>query len=174
MCPSHQRACSAAFLGNSAIRAVGGTRRFSLVIRQQGLLIALLEERDIGSNLAQAQPPAGGFVQALRDLVRRNSADPGMVRLFATLAAESTDSDHPAHSFFQERYAMVRNAATAGVENERHRGILPPGPDPAHIAASLLAVMDGLQTQWLLDDAFDMVAAFDAHLRAIGARIDER
>ena len=53
-------------------------------------------------------------------------------------------------------------------------GALPPGPDAGEVAASLLAVMDGLQTQWLLDESFDMAAAFDAHLVSIGARLDAR
>ena len=45
-------------------------------------------------------------------------------------------------------------------------------PAAAELAAGLMAQRDGPQTRWLLDRDFDMVAAFDAHLRAIGARID--
>jgi hypothetical protein len=61
---------------------------------------------------------------------------------------------------------------TAAVEAARARGVLPPGPDARDVATGLVAVMDGLQTQWLPDDTFDMTAAFDAHLLAIGARLD--
>ncbi|SHN44942.1 TetR/AcrR family transcriptional regulator [Cryptosporangium aurantiacum] len=140
---------------------------------KEGLLVALLEERDIGSNLGP-QPQAGDdFIQGLRDLVRRNSADPGMVRLFATLAAEATEADHPAHQFFRDRYAMVQAAVTTGVEAARHAETLPDGPPAEQIAAGLIAVMDGLQTQWLLNPTFDMVRAFDAHLRAIGAHLND-
>jgi hypothetical protein len=92
-----------------------------------------------------------------------------MVHLFTTLAAEATAADHPAHRFFRDRYDEVRRTATEGVRTARDQGALPPGPPAALVAAGLLAVMDGLQTQWLLDPDCDMVAAFDAHLTAIGA-----
>ncbi|MEU8664666.1 TetR family transcriptional regulator C-terminal domain-containing protein, partial [Actinoplanes philippinensis] len=135
---------------------------------KEGLLVALLEERDLG-NSRELRATSDGFVAGLRDLVRRNAADRGMVHLFSTLAAEATASGHPAHRFFRERYAEVRRAATEGVETAREQGALPPGPPADLVAADLLAVMDGLQTQWLLDPGFDMVAAFEAHLTTIGA-----
>ncbi|GIE76656.1 TetR family transcriptional regulator [Actinoplanes philippinensis] len=135
---------------------------------KERLLVALLEERDLG-NSRELRATSDGFVAGLRDLVRRNAADRGMVHLFSTLAAEATASGHPAHRFFRERYAAVRRAATEGVETAREQGVLPPGPPADLVAADLLAVMDGLQTQWLLDPGFDMVAAFEAHLTTIGA-----
>ncbi|BEL03459.1 TetR/AcrR family transcriptional regulator [Actinoplanes sichuanensis] len=135
---------------------------------KERLLVALLEERDRGDSLELAAT-SGGFVAGLRELVRRNAADRAMVHLFSTLAAEATASDHPAHRFFRDRYDEVRRTATEGVETAREQGGLPPGPPAAHLAAGLLAVMDGLQTQWLLDPDFDMVAAFEAHLTSIGA-----
>ncbi|MEV4275068.1 TetR/AcrR family transcriptional regulator [Actinoplanes xinjiangensis] len=135
---------------------------------KEGLLVALLEERDLG-NSHELQATSSGFIAGLRDLVRRNAADRGMVHLFTTLAAEATASGHPAHKFFRTRYDEIRRAATEGVVTARDQGTLPPGPPAADVAAALLAVMDGLQTQWLLDPDFDMVAAFDAHLTAIGA-----
>ncbi|MEU4161446.1 helix-turn-helix domain-containing protein [Actinoplanes sp. NPDC026670] len=135
---------------------------------KEGLLVALLEERDLGNSLELAAT-SGGFVAGLRDLVRRNAADRGMVHLFTTLAAEATASDHPAHRFFRQRYDDVRRTATEGIETAREQGSLPLGPPAADLAAGLLAVMDGLQTQWLLEPDFDMVAAFEAHLTSIGA-----
>lgn len=135
---------------------------------KQGLLLALLEERDIGSNV-HLHEPGGSFVDRLRDLVRRNAQDRSMVQLFATLAAESTDAEHPAHDFFRNRYTMVRDTVTTSVRTAQQQGALPEGLPAEQIAAGLIAVMDGLQTQWLLDPGFDMVAAFDGHLRAIGA-----
>jgi AcrR family transcriptional regulator len=137
---------------------------------KEGLLVALLEERDLGDSL-KLRATSDGFVAGLRDLVRRNAADRGMVHLFTTLAAEATASDHPAHRFFQDRYDEVRRTATEGVRTAREQGTLPPGPPDALMAAGLLAVMDGLQAQWLLDPDCDMVAAFDAHLTAIGASV---
>jgi AcrR family transcriptional regulator len=96
--------------------------------------------------------------QPLRALVARNVERPGVVRLFATLSAEATDPDHPAHDFFRDRYARVRSVlaerlATTGA-----------GIQPVVGAQLIAAVLDGLQTQWLLDEDVDMVAAFDAFI----------
>ncbi|HWS37577.1 MAG TPA: TetR/AcrR family transcriptional regulator [Actinoplanes sp.] len=135
---------------------------------KEALLVTLLEDRDVGKSMHLRAAP-GGFVAGLRDLVRRNAADRDMIRLFTTLSAEATAPDHPAHDFFRERYAAVTQETTTGIEAAREEGTLPSGPPADQIAAGLIAVMDGLQTQWLLDPEFDMVAAFDAHLSAIGA-----
>lgn len=139
-------------------------------LSKEGLLVALLEERDLGNSM-KLGATSGGFVAGLRDMVEHNAADRDMVHLFTTLSAEATASDHPAHTFFRNRYDEVRQTATEGVETARAQGTLPPGPPAAQVAAGLLAVMDGLQTQWLLDPSFDMVAAFEAHLTAIGATL---
>ena len=104
--------------------------------------------------------------------MRTNALERDLIRLYTTLGAEATDPAHPAHDHFRTRYADIRGYLTSGVEQARDTGALPPGPDAGEVAASLLAVMDGLQTQWLLDESFDMAAAFDAHLVSIGARLD--
>ncbi|WP_430782512.1 TetR/AcrR family transcriptional regulator [Actinoplanes sp. G11-F43] len=135
---------------------------------KEALLVTLLEERDMGASLELRAAP-GGFIAGLRDLVRRNAADREMVRLFTTLGAEATAADHPAHDFFRARYASVTAEVAGAVETARDQGVLPSGPPADRVAAGLIAVMDGIQLQWLLDPGFDMVAAFDAHLTAIGA-----
>ena len=140
---------------------------------KEGLLLAVLEARD-ESNGAEllVHFGRGELVRGLRGLVRANALERDLIRLYTTLGAEATDPAHPAHDHFRTRYADIRGYLTSGVEQARGTGALPPGPDAGEVAASLLAVMDGLQTQWLLDESFDMAAAFDAHLVSIGARLD--
>ena len=140
---------------------------------KEGLLVAVLAAREESSGQELLDRfRQGEVVPALRALVRANTLDRDVLRLYTTLGAEATDSAHPAHEYFRTRYSDNRAYLTAAIEEARRRGALPPGPDAWLLAASLLAVMDGLQTQWLLDEAFDMAAAFDAHLVSIGARLD--
>jgi AcrR family transcriptional regulator len=137
---------------------------------KERLLVAVLEARDAGGGDELLDRfRHGEITSALRGLVLANSRDRDVVRLFATLAAEATDPGHPAHDYFRTRYAEIRSYVTTAIEHAREQGSLPPGPDAELVASSLVAVMDGLQTQWLLDETFDMTAAFDAHLRSIGA-----
>jgi AcrR family transcriptional regulator len=140
---------------------------------KEGLLLAVLEARDEGSGEELLELfGRGELVRGLRALVRANSLERDLIRLYTTLGTEAANPAHPAHDYFRTRYADIRGYLASGIEQARSTGALPPGPDAREVAASLLAVMDGLQTQWLLDETFDMVAAFDAHLVSIGARLD--
>jgi AcrR family transcriptional regulator len=97
----------------------------------------------------------------LRDLVAKNGTRSGTVRLFTTLSAEATDPDHPAHDHFVKRYEHVRAVAAERLATETAQGRIPSTIDPAIAARLMLAVMDGLQIQWLLDPTLDMGAAYD-------------
>ena len=97
----------------------------------------------------------------LRDLVARNGSRQGTVRLFTTLSAEATDPEHPAHEHFVERYETVRRLTTDRLSQERAEGRIPSSIDPEKAARLVLAVMDGLQIQWLLDPSLEMGPAYD-------------
>jgi AcrR family transcriptional regulator len=121
---------------------------------KEALLIAVLAYRD-EQDVARWFTPAVAGVDQLRRtvaLVAQNETRRGIVELFCVLSAEATAADHPAHDYFVRRYrdalAAIREAyAHAGAE-----GALRDGVDPAGAARELVALMDGLQLQWLLDD----------------------
>lgn len=136
---------------------------------KQALLLAVLERRD---EAALAEARAGGVTgaQELRrtvDLVAGNATRPGMVELFATLSAEATASAHPAHAFFADRYRRIVASAARAFQAARDQGALRDGVDPETAARELVALMDGLQVQWLYDpDAVDMAVIVRTHLAA--------
>ena len=86
------------------------------------------------------------------------------------LAGESAAPEHPGNERFRERYRLVREGMTGGVREARgETGELDPGIDDTTLATLLIAVMDGLQLQFLLDpESVDMVAPFAALLRLAG------
>jgi AcrR family transcriptional regulator len=103
-------------------------------------------------------------------LVARNSTRPGLVQCFTVLAAESVTDQHPAHDFFAHRYRILRPQLAALLRAE----LGDPGPSGLtadQASALLIAVMDGLQQQWLLDpgqvDMAGLVSAFAAVLRGV-------
>ena len=132
---------------------------------KEALLAAVLQRRDDDDAAGfRADVEAGiGYVDALLRLVERNVARPGIVELFTVLAAEATDTGHPAHDYFRGRYARVLRYVEGDLEGYGAAGRLRAGLDPAAAARLLVAVMDGLQLQWLLEagspDRLDMVAA---------------
>jgi AcrR family transcriptional regulator len=135
---------------------------------KESLLLAVLEHRDEvdAEWIGRGHPRGAAALRRLVDLVRLNTTRRGIVELFTVLSAEATAADHPAHTYFLDRYrGLVRELETA-YSTAARAGDLRPGVDPALAARELIALMDGLQIQWLLDDtSVDMATAIDAHLR---------
>ncbi|WP_307858214.1 TetR/AcrR family transcriptional regulator [Cellulomonas fulva] len=117
------------------------------------LLAAVLARRDeVDLAASQADRAAGlPVAEVFARVVERNAARPGIVELFATLSAEATAPDHPAHAYFRERYTTVLAELTADFAELDAAGRLCPGVTPESAARRTVAVMDGLQVQWLLE-----------------------
>jgi AcrR family transcriptional regulator len=130
---------------------------------KEALLAAVLAEKDSVSLEHVGGPVGLGVLDALRAVVAENLAQPGLVRLFTTLSAEAINEGHPAHVYFQLRYAGARELLATGLEQGKRDGTVDAGVDVDMAASLLIAVMDGLQVQWLLSGT-DMLAAFDAFL----------
>lgn len=116
------------------------------------LLSAVLEYRDeVG---AKQRPVRGELgLDALRSLVasaRHNETQRGIVELYVMLSAEATGADHPAHDYFVRRYHSLLERVTDAYERAASQGELREGIDPAIAAKQLVALLDGLQVQWLL------------------------
>ena len=138
---------------------------------KEHLLLELLDlrhERD-GERVARAIAHHTTVLDALLALCRDNQRSPGLVRLFTILAAESVDTDHPAHDWTVARYADLRRRLADGLRDEQRAGHVAPGLDPDLVATQILAMFDGLQLQWLLAPSdVDMTAVFADFLERLG------
>jgi AcrR family transcriptional regulator len=134
---------------------------------KEGLLIALLDDRDRRDTVAVTaiagltDQHAGRKVlsldellKVLRAIVKRNADEPEMARLYTVLRAEALSRHHPARDYFLAREERVLNAFTQMVTRHvRH---------PRSTARQLLALMSGLEEQWLRNDlGFDLVSEWD-------------
>lgn len=117
------------------------------------LLAAVLERRDEHSrDVVNLEPDAGAeLLTGLIALAKYNASIPGVVELYCTVSAEATAPSHPAHQYFIDRYAATRASVAQAFRVMAERGQLHEGVDPESAARTTLAVMDGLQVQWLLD-----------------------
>lgn len=135
------------------------------------LLEAVLTLRDEESlALLPARDGTSGIdvIRSLLDLVAHNMLVPGIVELHCVLSAEATHSGHPAHAYFANRYRFVVGLVTDAFTDMSARGELLPGIDPRSAAVRLVAMMDGLQVQWLLDrDALDMSVELRRHVQSL-------
>ncbi|MFF7367642.1 TetR/AcrR family transcriptional regulator [Streptomyces tricolor] len=131
---------------------------------KDALLVAVLRERDRWD----AVPDSQWRTDLLASLVEYNAMRPAIIQTFAALLGESVTEGHPARAYFTERYARVR-ASMAAVLRTEYGDRLPNGLTPERTAPLLVAVMDGLQYQWLLDpESVDMPGAFRDFLRLLG------
>ncbi len=143
----------------------------SLYPDERVLLIEAMRYRDA---LGAAQAPDAtvdgrGLLESFLSTVRYNITTPGTVELFTMLAAASTSTEHPGHDYFRERYIWLRGMVEDAFEELEQEGELRRRTDPATVATQALALLDGLQVQWLLDRrAIDMERLmrdfFDQHL----------
>lgn len=146
---------------------------------KEKLLLAVVQHRDERDRCALADRlgvERGDLYSAIRDLpledvcdamVRRNAAQPEIVRLYTLLSAEALQPSHPVHAYFFEREQLViktfASARSSLAMEATARGRL------------ILALMDGVQLRWLRDrDALDLVAEWHAVTAALFGRTVDR
>ncbi len=143
---------------------------------KEQLLVEVLRDRDATGRLEfeNAEKPQGvDFLQHVLRTVEKNVSETGIVQAYTVLSAESVTDEHPAQGWFRDRFDELRVDLTDAL-----RAVCGPG-DPVPLdqldrgASALIAVMDGLQVQWLLNPAaVDMPAivrmTLDALLRSWG------
>lgn len=149
------------------------------------LLTSVLELRD-QTDIEQLGPdrPRGlEFLRHLVDTALRNAEREGIVRLYTVLSAESVTDEHPAQAYFRDRYSGLRAFVTDALREAS--GLPADGTDGAdgadgtdgtdgveHAANAIIAVMDGLQVQWLLDPgSVDMAASTDLVITSLLAAL---
>ncbi len=127
---------------------------------KEALLVELLERRDLlglqestGGELPRGQ----ALLQHLVDTMARNMTTPVSTQMYAVLSVEASTDAHPARCWFLDRYRRLRELIAAAVIDGAADGDFDTPADPASVAAAVIAVMDGLQVQWMYEpDSVDM------------------
>jgi AcrR family transcriptional regulator len=129
---------------------------------KQELLLAVLKDKERREKALVAEAISeypDDVAHLLEALVAHNAAARDDTGLYSVLSAEATSPSHPAHEFFAARYARVRNALRKSIAKQSAETSLTDDEVRA-LAVIAVAVMDGLQVQWLIDPEVDMVANF--------------
>ena len=134
---------------------------------KEQLLVAMLEARDrreaaiIPAGLeferttsGEAEYTAATVLQVFRAIVARSVAQPEVLRLFTVLQSEALNREHPAHDYFLRRERMVLDEFATLLAGHV--------ANPRGVARGVLALISGLEQQWLrADQGFDLIAACD-------------
>ena len=89
------------------------------------------------------------------------------------LLGEGLEETHPAHDYMVERYERIRARILRNLRQAEKLGEIEPGTDLAALSAIVVAVMDGLQFQWLLNPDLDMVRSFGVFKELISSQLVE-
>jgi AcrR family transcriptional regulator len=130
---------------------------------KKALLLAVLAGRDSEDGRLSSPKLHGesiGIIDGLSTLVAHNESSPDQVRMFSMLLGEAIAPDHPAHEYFVDRYTRIRARFVRHLSAAQAQGKLDATADVGALANVLIAVLDGLQFQWLLDDSVDMKAGY--------------
>lgn len=126
---------------------------FQEILRKRDEVDAAHFEIELGDQLDAIDP-----IDGLIKVVRHNTEVPGLVQLYAQISTEAGDPAHPAHDFFVQRYESFRELFSAAIRAQQAAGEIAPDADAELLSNIILAVADGLQTQWMLDPTIDMAA----------------
>ncbi|HET7139084.1 MAG TPA: TetR/AcrR family transcriptional regulator [Arthrobacter sp.] len=133
------------------------------------LLIAVLNWRDSITGDGTVPPdPEETLVDAVIRQARFNEEVPGVIELYTVLCAESVTDGHPGREYFTERFERLRRSYTRRFTRLAEEGRLRDGVEPEAAAASLIALWDGIQTQWLFSPgSVDMAGCLRGYLELI-------
>lgn len=135
---------------------------------KEELLIALLEYWNTESADAAAHDDRGldrtgiAFFEALEGVMQYHTTHRGLLELFLTLTTEATNPEHPAREFIVTRYDTLIQQAIVALREASQRGEVRQFDDSEleFEVRHLVAVMDGIEIQWLLNPGVDLVATY--------------
>lgn len=125
---------------------------------KEDLLTQVLRARDASARARHAEFKGA---ETYRAIIQEGADTPGLVELFVSMAAAASDTTHPAHSLFVERYAEIRPRIAAYLQRRMDQDAVRTDLPPERLAAILVALADGIQLQWLTDRTVDMQQPID-------------
>ncbi|MDW6064357.1 TetR family transcriptional regulator C-terminal domain-containing protein [Streptomyces sp. FXJ1.4098] len=126
----------------------------------------------VGKAFAGAAGEGQTMVDGMVASTRHATDHPGLAKLYVTLSAAATDPESPAHSYFTERYRSLAAEITEYVQEQQENGVVRADLPADHLAGTLLAVLDGLQVQWMHEPTVDIAAIAETFTRMLLPSVD--
>jgi AcrR family transcriptional regulator len=109
------------------------------------------EERTAELNMPHLQKGDFHLKEAIETLGTLNQELAVEQQLLATLSTEAIPADHPLHDHFVNEYRDRRKRLAQSIRAEQKAGRVRADVDTAAVAREIIATLDGLRLQWLLD-----------------------
>ncbi len=140
---------------------------------KERLLREVVAERDRMETIdPDREFPPALTLSSLRELGQHNVETATLTRLYLVLGAESLDPDDPLHDFFVERYEVAREFVRALLNDEKAQGRMRQDVDVEQVALEVIAMIMGLEYQWLTDPArVDFAQAMETYIDQLIERL---
>lgn len=135
-------------------------------------VVRVHEERTGPDVQSHMDPSALHLQQAIETLATVNAPEPVEQLLLTTLSAEAVPDDHPLHEHFVQRYRDSRRKLASTLRRAQAAGSVRADIDPTTTATEIIATLDGLRLQWLLDPKkVDLQQSLSAYAERIAAEL---
>jgi AcrR family transcriptional regulator len=136
---------------------------------KEALVLAVLDHRDAANPDAEAHvaDPGGGMesLRRIATLAKVLADEPVLMRFDAVVGGEAIAEGGKVYDHFRDRMANIRRALAQMLNEGIRRRELRADIDVRAVAAEIVAFMDGIQTQWLLDPRhIDLQAAYQCYV----------
>jgi AcrR family transcriptional regulator len=129
---------------------------------KEGLLEAVLEDWTMTAVPIPDDVNGLAYFEAMRGLMDFHIEHRGLIELFLTMTAEASSSVHPARDFIQRRYAHTFGEFAKHLREARDAGEIQLAEDDiAYEVRMMMAAMDGLELQWLIDPSVDLAGLYN-------------
>lgn len=110
-----------------------------------------------------------GLLDALPLIMEHNTSQPGLIQLDTVLRAEAINPEHPAHDYVVGLSRRFRDRLSEDLRSEQESGRVRSDIDVDVAALRIAALIEGLQSEWLLDPSVDVAAAVSAFTEQLRA-----
>lgn len=132
---------------------------------KEGLLTAVVEYWADQYSAARNAGTGLEHFRRLPELMQYHTEHRGFMELFLTLASEASNPEHPARDFIVNRYEKTLGRFCDFLREAREAGdVSVPEERIESEARGLIALMDGIELQWLLNPEVDLVGEFSYQL----------
>jgi AcrR family transcriptional regulator len=140
---------------------------------KERLLREVVAERDRMETIdPDREFPLALTLSSLRELGQHNVETATLTRLYLVLGAESLDDEDPLHDFFVERYEVAREFVRALLNDEKAQGRMRQDVDVDQVALEVIAMIMGLEYQWVTDPArVDFARAMETYIDQLIERL---
>ncbi|PWG66315.1 TetR/AcrR family transcriptional regulator [Bifidobacterium callitrichidarum] len=143
---------------------------------KQRLLLETMQYRDsidVAGYANKHIPDGADLFRHLIKTAQMNQQRKEITRAYVTLSSESVADGNVGYEYFKHRYEVLRGELSDALKvMGKARGVEVDEKVALNTSAAILAAMDGLQLQWILDpEAVDLSEATEYMIRALVAQV---